>query len=267
MSSNVLEFEAAVLCAYNVGACNSPRSQAYKGRAREYCDQLKSSPQALVICVELLLHTSHVSVQFSVLGFLVDILADDTRWQQLPLSEREKLRVTLLGWVRSRFATLDSMPLYLRQKIAVVITKLIKRQYLDSWPTAFSDLNSFLDCGPPAIHLWLRVLFYIDEEIVQFNTHRTKEEHAINTRIKDAMRKGPVQQIVRRCREILLTYQSTLPELARECLVTLKCHVDWIDINLVVNTEMLGMLRGSLSQPHLRKVAAECFSRLICKGM
>eukprot|EP00941_MAST-03F_sp_MAST-3F-sp1_P003389 g3389.t1 len=262
---NVQEFEAAVLCAFN--APINGQSSDHQARAAAYCDQARASPQAWMSCLELLLHTSHASVQFAVLRFLADIISDASRWAEIPLVGRDKLRVTLLGWVSGNFATLEGWPLFLRQKIAVVIVKLIKREYPVRWPGAFADLATFLQGGPTAIHLWLRILYYIDEEIVEFKPQRPKEEHANNTVIKDTMRNGVVQQLVERMRGIILTYQSTLPDLAKECLETFQRYITWIDIGLSANSDTLGTFRSCLNQPKIRKAAVDCYNKLISKGM
>lgn len=273
----------AVLCAYNVAPTQGAQQQAMKQQATAYCDRARRGPRAWAHCLDLLLHTSHVSVHFATLGFLQDIIAEEG-WERMAPADRDRVRTGVLGWVRGRFPQLDATPLYVRNKMAVVVARLLKAEYPDRWPSAFQELEAWLAASPAAVHLWLRVLFYVDEEVVRFDVTAGKRANARSTRIKDTMRLGAVPRLYERLREIVeaglgpaaggapaapppAAPGRAAAQNAAEALVALAALVVWADVRLTTDPRILSLLCRCLARPGLRTRAAECLQRLVAKGM
>lgn len=166
---NAQQLEQAVLCLSDP----SRAGPQVTGQALAFCSQVKLHPQAWAAYMQLLAGTSHKAVRFWALGAMQEFVASAV-WSRVPPAEREKLRAAVLRWCQQRLAESAAMSQHLRNKAAVVLAVLLKREFPERWGSAFGDLGALLGLGLEGIQLWLRIVYYIDEEIVRFDVRRSK---------------------------------------------------------------------------------------------
>lgn len=152
---------------------------------------------------------------------------------------------------------------------------MIKIDYPERWPSAFSDLLYFGHKYPikDSIFFITKVLGELEAEVVMYNESRNKEEIVHNTEIKDVMRSTEVMpRIVNFLSQtILMAVNSNNSEgqiIGHECLMCLSELIGWIDLNLVIN-ESLAVIYMSFksSSMKLKFGALSCIFCLIKKGM
>lgn len=153
------------------------------------------------------------------------------------------------------------------------MTLLFVHVYPTVWPNFFKDVTSLAKTpsGSPthekAADFFLRLCYSIDEEIARINVGRPREEIARNNNIKDHMRLGDIQLLVSFWFELLQEFRSTNPTMAQLVLKNIGCYIAWMDISLVVNDQVMGLLYDLLLDTNLRISACECIADVISKGM
>lgn len=180
------------------------------------------------------------------------------------------LRSSLWVWIQTRLS--DSEPVYLRNKLATLVSLIFQQSYLGSWHGFFEDLLALgyshqgkPDEHPLYIDFFLRVSGIIDEEIVAGSGAR---ESAIQTRIKDAMRVSATKKLTESWLSILITFHESRPDLASMVFRLFGLYVSWIDVQLVLNDRFLALLFSSLNNSEaLRIPATECLTEIVAKGM
>ncbi len=166
------------------------------------------------------------------------------------------------------------IPKYLRTKIGVVLSLLIKVDFPDRWQTAFQELMQIVDyrSGNSIVDVVRRDIFlrtlngFCDEVVEDTSIER-------NTMIKDYIRglkcpfgpAIPVENSISACivRTIMTIFQSSirsvyepksnLPEdqvmqrLAIKALNVLKGFISWLDISLFLDDALIGSLLACLA--------------------
>ncbi|TMW56984.1 hypothetical protein Poli38472_002909 [Pythium oligandrum] len=265
----VAEFDMAVRCAFQYASASlaDEQAQATKLQAETYCNAVKASSTGWRLCLELFEYSEHQEVKFYALQAIQEALtkgiADDAVTMQI--------RSELLAWLRANVAFVEGKAPFLKTKLAVVITVLIKRDYPDRWPTAFHELLALLPMGASMVEMYFRILTAINEEIVEFDATRTQAEAAANMRIKDAMRESScmadtfdaIYNVLVNC-----DVSAVMVELSYNALQTLKRYISWVDIGLIVNDRFVPLLFKILRESaSLRCPAANCIFEIIDKGM
>ncbi|KAH7469096.1 Exportin-T [Phytophthora ramorum] len=266
--ADVAEFERAVLVAFQYAGAsiNDQQAQTVKLQAESFCAAVKSRADGWRVELQLFEHSEHEQVKFYALQALQEALAggvaDDVA---------VAVRVELLAWLQSHVAYVESKAPYLKTKLAVVITLLIKRDYPDRWPTAFTELLALLPQGASVVEMYFRILLAINEEIVEFDAQRTQQEAAHNMRIKDAMREGScMRESFDAIARVLMNADASdvMRQLSASALDTLKRYISWVDIGLVVNDTLWPLLMKLLRDSEtFRCQAANCVFEVIDKGM
>lgn len=182
-----------------------------------------------------------------------------------------QIRTELLTWLQENVSFVESKAPYLKTKLAVVVTLLIKRDYPDRWPTAFAELMALLPKGASMVEMYFRILVAINEEIVEFDAQRSQAEANANMRIKDAMRESStMSDTIDAIYNVLVNCDAStvMVELSYSALETLKRYISWVDIGLIVNDRILPLLFKMLRESAaLRCPAANCLFEIIDKGM
>lgn len=182
-----------------------------------------------------------------------------------------QIRMELLTWLQENVSFVESKAPYLKTKLAVVITLLIKRDYPDRWPSAFAELMALLPKGASMVEMYFRILVAINEEIVEFDAQRSQAEANANMRIKDAMRESAtMSDTFDAIYNVLVNCDTSavMVELSYSALETLKRYISWVDIALIVNDRILPLLFKMLRESAaLRCPAANCLFEIIDKGM
>ncbi|RHY91789.1 hypothetical protein DYB35_002329 [Aphanomyces astaci] len=267
---NVTDLERAVLYAFQYAGAslNDAESQKIKEEAELYCLVAKQTSYQLFL--QLFEVSSHDEVKFYSLQALQEYLTEGSALHaQLTYNMSLHIRTKLLAWLQVQ----DSLPSFVKTKLAVVIALLIRRDYPDAWGSAFHDLLALLPRGPFMVEMYFCILNATYEEIVEFDSTRYGAEYAShNMKIKDAMRDGPTSCIAQSfdvIYNVLTAYDQSdghLLALSLAGLETLQKYIQWVDIALVMR--FVPLLYHTLSHfDALRCRAANCLNQVVAKGM
>ncbi|XP_062522258.1 exportin-T-like [Corticium candelabrum] len=232
-----------------------------------YFEQLKASPNGWLLCADTFVRNVYRDqyVQF----FLIQVIEHHIRNRHVASEETEKmkLRQMMLTWIENQATSKVKEKGVIIRKVAQLFALLLLTDYPQQWPTFFADLFHRLHLGVACIEVYLRILLAIDDEITERDVLHTPEEMARNVLIRDTMRQQCVPQLVDSLLQILEMTEQRNDELACLCLDVVGKYVAWIDINLVVNDKVIGMLLRYLGVENLRESATDCLHEIISKGM
>ncbi|OQR84924.1 exportin-T [Achlya hypogyna] len=267
--SSVADLERAIVCAFQYAdaSLTDAAAQKIKGEAEMYCAMAKQTSYEPFL--QLFQSSPHEQVKFYALQALQEYLNPRGHAHVVLTAPMVlQIRSELLQWLQTQ----HELPAYLKTKLAVVITLLVRRDYPERWPTAFHDLLSLLPRGSFMVEMYFRILIAIYEEIVEFDAQRSAAEADHNMMIKDAMREGPSACIAPSfdvIYNVLTAYtpgDRELLVLATGALETLQNYISWVDIGLVLR--FVPVLFHALSNVEdLRCKAANCVYEIIAKGM
>ncbi|XP_065829069.1 exportin-T-like [Oscarella lobularis] len=229
-----------------------------------YFEQLKASDDGWLLCAETFLNGvySNQHIQF----FLLQVLEHHVRARHARESEeaQARLRDFFLSWIRRQESSKERL---IVRKFSQLCSLVLVCDYPEKWPTFFTDLIECLSLGISSIEIYLRILLAISEEVADKDIPRTREELERNTLIKDTMRLQCIPQLVDSWLQILSTTEQSNHELTCLCLEAIGTYVAWIDINLIVNDTIVGLLLKYMRVETLRESAADCLHEIIRKGM
>lgn len=174
--------------------------------------------------------------------------------------------------------------LVIQNKIIQTITYLFTSLYASGWESFFDDLlsltskeNSAARDNAPGIIFYLRILNSIHDEIADVLVPRSPEEQRKSNGLKDLVRERDVAKIASSWQDILVEWQSTNDTILELALSAVGRWVSWIDISLIVNDSLLGLLFGLVSQPQastldvrldsFRHAAISTFTEIVGKKM
>ncbi|TDH68260.1 hypothetical protein CCR75_008403 [Bremia lactucae] len=266
--ADMTEFERAVLIAFQCAAASTgnQQMQTLKLQAENFCAAIKSQADGWQAELQLFKQSEHEQVKFYALQALQETLVNGII-DDVALA----IRVEFFTWLQSHVAYVENTAPYLKTKLAVVMTLLMKRDYPDRWPTAFAELLALLPQGASIVEMYFRILLAINEEIVEFDAQRTPQEAAHNMKIKDAMREGSsMQESFDAIARVLVNADSSdvMRQLSASALETLKKYISWVDIGLVVNDTLWPVLIQLMRESEeFRCQAANCVFEVVDKGM
>ncbi|KAK9099532.1 hypothetical protein Syun_026577 [Stephania yunnanensis] len=246
-----------------------------KSRAVSYCQQLKESPSICRVCVERVLCTKFVQVQFWCLQTLQEFL--HLRYSSMSPEEKLYFRESVMSMAcdgrigeKGSIRFLDG-PSFIKNKLAQVLVTLIYFEYPMIWSSVFVDFLQHLNKGAAVIDMFCRVLNALDDEVISLDYPRNAEEVAVAGRIKDGMRQQCIPQIVRAWYDVVSLYKNSEPDVCTSVLDSLRRCISWIDIGLIANNAFVPMLfelvlvEGPPEQ--LRGAAANCVLAIVSKRM
>ncbi|KAK9131413.1 hypothetical protein Sjap_011900 [Stephania japonica] len=246
-----------------------------KSRAVSYCQQLKESPSICRVCVERVLCTKFVQVQFWCLQTLEEFL--HLRYSSMSPEEKLYVRESVMSMAcdgrvgeKGSIRFLDA-PSFIKNKLAQVLVTLIYFEYPMIWSSLFVDFLQHLNKGAAVIDMFCRVLNALDDEVISLDYPRNAEEVVVAGRIKDGMRQQCIPQIVRAWYDIVSLYKNSNPDVCTCVLDSLRRCISWIDIGLIANNAFVPMLfelvlvEGPPEQ--LRGAAANCVLAIVSKRM
>eukprot|EP00118_Oscarella_pearsei_P000252 m.4515 g.4515 ORF g.4515 m.4515 type:complete len:847 (+) comp10890_c0_seq1:178-2718(+) len=232
-----------------------------------YFEQLKASDDGWLLCAETFLSGlySDQHIQF----FLLQVVEHHLRAKHSSAGKeaQEKLRDFVISWIKSNGYAKERLDGLIVRKFSQLCALSLVCDYPVKWPSFFTDLIKCLSLGLASVDIYLRALLAINEEVADKEVPRTREESERNTVIKDTMRLQCVPQLVDSWLQILNTTEQAEPELTCLCLEVIGTYVAWIDINLIVNDTVVGLVLKYMSVETLRESAVDCLYEIIRKGM
>ncbi|KAH6581998.1 hypothetical protein BASA50_000428 [Batrachochytrium salamandrivorans] len=261
-----------------VGLAFSPSSSPLiKSQATAYCNQVRESSRGWELCANILVSTdSSASAVASSYGpellfFCLQVVEDVLRNRPESLTGEDRMLLQQSIWgLLQPYHTDSGRPIFLKNKLSVVIVLLFKAQYPVEWPTFFEQLFSLLSSSGTQrsmILAFLHICIIIDEEVVCQYVPRMPDDVVRNNSIKDWMREGPVERLTKTWLELLRSNYMTDAEITNTCIGLFGAYASWADINLIIQPEFVEALLGFLSMSELRIAACECISEIVGKGM
>jgi exportin-T len=189
-----------------------------RARTLQYFEQLNSSPEGWKLCAAYFSSNTESSehVQFFCLRVVEGHVKNRHAWSSD--DNILALRSILLSWMQG---SVGRNPL-VTKKMAQIIALTFVIDYPQRWPMFFSEMLQCVSSGvTAAIHLYLRVLMAIDEEVVDRQIIHTREENARNTLIKDTMRDQCVSDLVESWYQIIVSVSTCA---MHSVLLTLSVH-------------------------------------------
>lgn len=244
--------------------------------------QLQTEVQAWQVCASLFTHTPrkdevvrHVSMQ--TVNYAVSS-------QQLDGASLYQLKDSLLEYTRRTYkdeagAQADSPAI--QNKLAQTLVSLFVSLYKAGWETFVGD---FLDITvlPNAqqrnnlagVVFYLRILSLIHDEIADVLIVRQGQDAVRNNELKDLLRERDMRNITESWKEILLFWADKNDGVLELALRVVGKWVQWIDISLVVNQDMLNLLwplvlrnLSSGTEDKVRDMAVDTMAEIVGKKM
>lgn len=191
------------------------------------------------------------------------------------------LKYTILQYVRQVYgsgAQKEPDPVSLRNKLTQTLTYLFVFLYQDGWQSFIDDFWELTgipsDSGSaPGVLLYLRVLSSIHDEIADMLLARESNDAKRNTELKDRLRAQDMHKVAESWKLLLAKYadDDAVVELV---LKVVGKWVSWMDISLVVSSDMLALLlpmvaRTSQSggEDKVRDTAIDTLTEICAKKM
>lgn len=262
MEEQLNQLSCAISYAYNGSDQHHLRQEA-----TEFCESVRRDYNGWKICLELFrTEGADEHSKFFALTTIQGHLSGSV--QTLSPEARYEIRSGLLQWLMISPSKLDVEPVYMRTKLALVLSLCLKHDYPNIWPNAFTELLQFASTGVSSIDLMLRVLVAVDQEIVTFHVDRETDEIERNMLIKDTMRtSGSVAEICNFINTVVLRYGEEDSELALLALTTFQPYIGWIELSYVVHEQFLSILKACIRKVELVEVSLGCLVEIVDKGM
>jgi exportin-T len=263
------DLERAVV--YEMDPSADPKIRA---AAKEYCNNIKTSPDGWKICLQKLFRTTVMEVAFYCLEVIKSFIQH--HYMSVSSEEQRQLRKALMTYLQTNVGGQINTPIPIKNKFAHILVLLFKVEYPEVWPNFFVDLFDALqlnkishngtELNESLVSMFLIIMDAIDQEIVSLEVDRSPTERAHNQLIKDTMREKAIKEVVEVWYAILVTYQDTNSEIVKRCLGNIRAYIGWIDISLIVNEKFIPLFLKFLNTPN-RDAVVECFYAIVDKGM
>lgn len=194
-----------------------------------------------------------------------------------------------MAYLRSEYTSqsddLGSTPdgFTIENKIAQTITYVFCALYGTTWPTFFDDLLSLTTTSTGqrdnliGVAFYLRVINSIHDEIGDVLQARSREEQERANQLKDLVRARDVNKIAQSWQEILGHWRLTNGTIGELTCAGVGKWVSWIDITLIVNTQILQLISEQVEQKSVqdleyveeraRDTAIDTFTEIVGKKM
>lgn len=192
------------------------------------------------------------------------------------------LKDTFLDYVQRSYASnpeqIDSSTL--QNKLTQTLTLLFVRLYKQGWESFIDDFMSMTNLpgsdrrdNPAGCVLYLRILLSVHDEIADQLLSRLPDEANRNVDLKDLVRERDMQKVVRSWQEILAQYQNRDDKIIEMTLKVLGKWVQWIDITLVIQQDMISLLLPLIGRTDkgdtdkVRDAAVDAYTEIVAKKM
>lgn len=171
----------------------------------------------------------------------------------------------------------------IENKIAQTITYIFCALYGTTWPTFFDDLLSLTTTSSGqrdnlvGVAFYLRVINSIHDEIGDVLQARSREEQDRANQLKDLIRARDVNRIAQSWQDILGHWRLSNATIGELTSTGIGKWASWIDINLIVNTQMLALISEQVEQSRVqdlshgeeraRDQAIDTFTEIVGKKM
>ncbi|KAF2270875.1 Exportin-T [Lojkania enalia] len=265
-------------------ASNPTSSQALRGQAIEFLNQLRTDGTAWQAC--LTLFTRDPRPPEIVRHTCLDLVNNAVQEHRLDDQSLAYIKDALMSYVRQTYASGSASPDtgHIQNKLMQTITYLFVALYPTTWQSFFDDFSAI--AGDQAVIgnvntagtiVYLRMLGQVHDEIADQLIARSEDEKKRHQELKDLVRVRDAQKISLSWQEILAKWRETDLSIIEMCLKSIGRWVSWIDISLVVNESMINIFlqmagQQGISSPEspegrVRDAAIDTFSEIVGKKM
>ncbi|KAK4639680.1 pre-tRNA nuclear export protein [Podospora bellae-mahoneyi] len=257
-------------------AWNPSSSQELKGQAFEYLNQLRVDPQAWQVCIRLFTRSPPASEVVRLVS--LEIINNAVHSEALDAAGLVYLKQSLLEYIgRTYTSNTQSQvdPAHLQNKLTQTLTYLFVFLYREHWSSFVQDFYAIAqNDNLPGVILYLRILSSIHDEIADLMLSRQEQEAKRNSDLKDLIRERDMAKIATSWTDILSRYSNQHDGVVEMTLKIIGKWVSWIDISLVINQQMLGLLlplvgrsNASGGEDKVRDIAVDTFTEIVSKKM
>lgn len=268
------QIENAIQIAWNPHSELSLKQQAF-----QYLANLRSDPQGWQACVSIFIRDPPAMEVVRVV--CLEVISNAIMIEN-DANNLVALKDAFLAYVKGSYANsperVDSPTL--QNKLTQTLTFLFVRLYKQGWESFLDDFLS-MTCLPGSDRrdnqagcvLYLRILLSVHDEIADQLISRQADEANRNVDLKDLVRERDMQKVVRSWQEILAQYQDRDDRIIEMTLKVLGKWVQWIDITLVIQQEMISLLLPLIGRTDkgdtdkVRDAAVEAYTEIAAKKM
>ncbi|PSR94576.1 exportin 1-like protein [Coniella lustricola] len=268
------QIENAIEIAWNPHSDNNLKQQAF-----QFLANLRTDPQGWQSCVAIFIRDP--SPMEVVRVVCLEVINNAIMIENDP-NNLAALKDTFLDYVKRSYATnpqqIDSPTL--QNKLTQTLTLLFVRLYKQGWESFLDDFLSMTSLpgsdrrdNPVGCVLYLRILLSVHDEIADQLLSRQPDEANRNVDLKDLVRERDMQKVARSWQEILAQYQDRDDKIVEMTLKVLGKWVQWIDITLVIQQDMINLLLpligrvGKGDTDKVRDAAVEAYTEITAKKM
>ncbi|TDZ29419.1 Exportin-T [Colletotrichum spinosum] len=235
----VCGIENAVDLAFNPTSDPSLKQQAY-----EYLGQFRGEPNAWQISTSLFSRNPRPSEVVRL--FCLEAVNYSVHTQGLDPASLKWLKDILLEYVRNMYGQNQGEidPPHLQNKMTQTLTYLFVILYNDGWQSFIDDflVIASIPNNTAGVIFYLRLLGSLHDEIADMLLARNTNDAKRNTDLKDRLRANDVQKVARSWQDFLSQYSGRNDAVVSLTLMNIGKWISWMDISLIVNQQMLGLL-------------------------
>lgn len=269
-----MQIENAIEIAWNPHADSSLKQQAF-----QFLANLRTDPQGWQACVSIFIRDPPAMEVVRVVCLEV---INNAIMIEVDPNQLVALKDAFLDYVRRSYANnperVDSPTL--QNKLTQTLTFLFVRLYKQGWESFLDDFISMTSLpgsdrrdNQVGCILYLRILLSVHDEIADQLISRQSDEANRNVDLKDLVRERDMQKVVRSWQEILAQYQDRDDKIIEMTLRVLGKWVQWIDITLVIQQDMITLLLPLIGRTDkgdtdkVRDAAVEAYTEIAAKKM
>ena len=180
-----------------------------------------------------------------------------------------QLLLSFISQVCSKDHLFARIPSHIREKLAQILVKLMKRQYLISWQSFFKDFIEILKQQQQSDGVWdmfWRILQDLNWSIHE-NRNQESDQLTLNMQIKDKMRENDITQIVEIWFLFLSNFQKHEAKLCQQCLESMDKYIEWIDIGYLSAPRFLSILYPFCEVVLFQNQSIDCLYEIVTKQM
>ena len=267
-------------------AWNPTSDQNLKAQAFDFLNQLREDTSAWQVCLSIFGRTPRAPDV--VRHVALEIVNHAVEKGQMDAQSLAFLKDNLMEYIRRIYGPRgrkeDVDTITIQNKLTQTVTYLFKNLYATNWSSFFDDFLSLrmkegtsASNNAPGVFLYLRVINSVHDEIADVLVPRTPDEQRKDNDLKDLVRERDVEKVVRSWQEILNEWRNRDAGVVDLCLRAVGRWVNWIDISLVVNEQLLNILfqlvgyaravSGNLAEDNVRDAAIDTFTEIVGKKM
>jgi exportin-T len=244
-------------------AWNPTADPNFKGQAFEFINQLRSEPTGWQPCVQLFLQAPKLTEVVRLTS--LEILCNALQNGYLDPQSISYVKNVLLDYTKSIYGNTSNIEgtddAGIQNKLAQSFTYLFTSTYKDSWLDYFDNLLDLTNGPGPCDHLpgvifYLRALSSVSDEIADVVVSRSPESIKRNNELKDLIRTRHATKVASSWQHILERWRVESTITINMCLKVISQWVSWIDISLVVNDQMIGLLLHFIGQSSIENTSA-----------